>query len=142
MREFAAADDGRINDDMKIEHLALWSPDIERLRAFYCAHFGCTAGPRYENPRKGFASYFLSFPEGARLELMQRTAIEPRPEAETHGLAHFAVSVGGEAEVRALTERLRALGVTVRGEPRWTGDGYYESVIEDPDGNLIEITLS
>lgn len=126
---------------MRIEHLALWSPDIEALRAFYCAHFGCVAGARYENRATGFASYFLRFPEGARLELMQRTVLGHRAAAETCGLAHFAVSVGSEGAVRTCTDQLRAAGVPVRSEPRWTGDGYFESVVVDPDGNLIEITI-
>ncbi len=126
---------------MKIEHVALWTPDIERLRAFYTTHFGAVAGPRYENRTKGFASYFLSLGDGARLELMQRTDVGPGSRAEVHGFAHVALSVGSEAEVRATTERLRAAGVAVLGEPRWTGDGYYESVVADPDGNRIEVTI-
>ena len=29
----------------------------------------------------------------------------------------------------------------IEGEPRTTGDGYYESVVLDPEGNRIEITV-
>ena len=123
-----------------VEHVALWSQDIERLCEFYCRHFGCIAGPRYENRAKGFSSYFLRFASGARLELMQQTGVTLRSDWLASGPTHFAISVGSEAEVRALTERLRRQGVKVAGEPRRTGDGYYESVIEDPDGNPVELT--
>lgn len=126
---------------MKIEHLALWTTDIETLRAFYSRHFGCSAGSRYENPAKAFASYFLSFPDGARLEIMQRPDVSDEPGQPRLGYAHFALSTGSEKEVRLITEGLRAQGVSVIGEPRWTGDGYFESVVADPDGNLIEITI-
>lgn len=129
---------------MKIEHLALWTPDLERVRAFYATWFGAEAGAPYHNPRSGFSSYFLRFADGARLELMQRPDVAPRsegPERETHGLAHLAIALGSEAAVSALTERMRAAGVTVLSAPRRTGDGYYESVVLDPDGNRLELTV-
>lgn len=126
---------------MRIEHLAIWSPDIEVLREFYCRHFGCVAGPRYDNASKGFRSYFLRFGDGARIEIMQKTGIAERGRELTHGLTHFAVSVGSEEAVGTLTSTLKANGVPVASEPRWTGDGYFESVVTDPDGNLIEITI-
>jgi len=126
---------------MRLEHIAIWSNDIEALRHFYAVHFGCTHGPRYENPAKGFSSYFLSFAGGARLELMQKRGLADRGADPGVGLAHFAVSVGSESEVRAMTETLRQAGVKVVGEPRWTGDGYFESIVLDPDGNAVEITL-
>ncbi|HEY9249425.1 MAG TPA: VOC family protein, partial [Rariglobus sp.] len=88
-----------------------------------------------------FHSYFLSFGEGARLEIMQKPGVEEAGRGPACGLAHFAVSVGSEERVRSMTENLRVQGVRVSGEPRRTGDGYFESVVLDPDGNLIEITL-
>jgi lactoylglutathione lyase len=128
---------------MKLEHAALWTPDLERSRRFYEGHFGGRAGPRYRNPRTGFSSYFLSFGDGSRLELMHRPDIAPRrdgPQDPALGLAHLAFQAGSRAEVQALTQRLRGDGCAVVGEPRLTGDGYYESVVLDPDGNRIEIT--
>lgn len=128
---------------MRIEHLAVWSEDIERLRAFYETYFAARAGEKYTNPKTGFQSYFLSFADGPRLEIMQGPDVLPAgPGAQNRatGLAHFAVAVGSEAAVDALTERLTAAGFTVAGAPRRTGDGYYESVILDPDQNKVEIT--
>ena len=123
---------------MRIEHVALWTADLERSRAFYEA-LGARSGERYSNPRTGFSSYFLSFEGGARLELMQGAGVGPRPAGDSLGYAHFALCVGGAAAVDELTERLRSEGVPVASEPRTTGDGYYESVVLDPDGNRVEL---
>lgn len=126
---------------MKIEHIALWTRDLERSRQFYVTYFGATANQKYHNPKKQFQSYFLSFDDGARLEIMQKTGIDrPLPESVI-GWAHMAVSVGSPEAVDALTDRLRTDGYTIAGEPRTTGDGYYESIVLDPDGNPIEITV-
>lgn len=127
---------------MRISHIAVWTQDIERLKEFYERHFGAKAGPRYVNPGRRFESYFLSFESGARLEIMQMPSVSRRQDigAPPQGYAHLAVSVGSEAEVDHLTDRLRAGGCDVLSNPRRTGDGYYESVVADPDGNPIEIT--
>ena len=128
---------------MRIEHIAIWTTNLERLRTFYESYFGATANQKYVNPRKGFSSYFLTFSSGARLELMQRAdiqAIEKGPEEEVLGYAHFAMEVGDEAAVNKLTQRFVDDGIPLLDGPRYTGDGYYESVILDPDGNRIEIT--
>ena len=127
---------------MTIEHLALWTPDLERAKQFYTIYFGAAAGERYHNPAKEFTSYFLRFATGPRLELMHRPALGPGAgAAPAAGYAHLAFATGSPAAVRALTERLRAAGHPVLGEPRTTGDGYYESVVADPDGNPVEITV-
>lgn len=129
---------------MKIEHLALWVQDLEKMKTFYETYFQATGNSLYHNTTKDFRSYFLEFEaSSARIELMHKPAIKPAedPRGLQEGLAHFAVSVGSRAEVDALTERLRMDGHTIYGEPRTTGDGYYESVVLDPEGNLIEITI-
>ena len=110
---------------MKIEHLALWTRDLETLREFYLAHFNCSCGPKYSNPKTGFSSYFLTFDNGgARLELMQHPGLTPgNPDKPSGGYAHFALSLGSEERVRTITTALRQKGVTVRSEPRRTGDG-------------------
>ena len=126
-----------------IEHVAIWTDDLERLRAFYERYFGGVAGDRYENESTGFRSYFLELDGGARLELMQMPAVAERP-AGNHqrlGLAHIAFALGSEQAVDELTERLRSDGYPILDGPRRTGDGYYESVVADPDGNRIELTV-
>ena len=128
----------------RIAHVALWTRDVERIRDFYVRHFGARAGEPYRNPARGFDSCFLEFEGGARLEIMRTTQLElaeARPGAQRHGLTHIAVSVGSEARVDSLTGELRAAGFPVVDGPRRTGDGYYESVVLDPDGNRIEITV-
>lgn len=125
---------------MRVEHFAIWVNDLERMRAFYETYFLAKSNERYHNPKKNFQSYFLTFEDGCRLELMQKPEIPQRlQEGETIGLTHFAMSVGSEEKVDWLTEKLRADGYRVAGEPRWTGDGYYESVVLDPEGNRVEI---
>jgi len=128
---------------MKIDHLALWTFDLERSRIFYEKYFDAKAGDKYFNPKKDFESYFLSFKDGCRLEIMQMPGVIPldRRGVQHIGLIHFAVSVGDKTAVDTLTEELRTDGYEVVGEPRMTGDGYYESVVLDPDGNRIEITI-
>lgn len=127
---------------ISIDHIAVWAEDIEGMRGFYMKYFGIGSSERYVNEKKGFTSYFLSFGEGrTRIELM--TLVEglrmPESRQRVMGLAHFAVSVGGKEAVDALTERLRGDGYTIEGEPRTTGDGCYESVVLDPEGNFVEI---
>lgn len=127
---------------MKIEHIAIWVKDLEKMRAFYCSYFGAASNKKYINNKKGFSSYFLSFEEGCRLELMHREDIsDPIDNSkEIFGLIHFSISTGSRQAVDQLTEQLRSDGFKVVGEARITGDGYYESVIADPEGNLVEIT--
>ena len=55
-------------------------------------------------------------------------------------MEHIAISAGSRENVDKLTEEIRSRGFRVHGEPRTTGDGYYESVVLDPEGNLVEIT--
>lgn len=129
---------------IRIEHLAIWVKDLEKMKAFYEQYFGAVAGEKYINPHKRFSSYFLQFGEGCRLELMHRPDIPSNRndvDAQHTGLIHFAISVGSEEAVDRLTERLRKDGYAVVGEPRRTGDGYYESVVLDPESNRIEITV-
>jgi lactoylglutathione lyase len=121
---------------LRIEHVALWTGRLERLRAFYETYLGATAGAKYTNPGRGFESYFLSFASGARLELMRQAGREAAP-----GHGHVAFALGAKQAVDKLTARLAADGYRVVDGPRWTGDGYYEAVALDPDGNRVELTV-
>ena len=125
---------------MRIEHVALWVRDIDGVAAFYARYFQARIGARYENPRKGFQSRFLEFGSGARIEVMARSDVTAQRAGETLGFAHVAISVGDEAAVDALAARFRAEGVALLDGPRRTGDGYYECVVADPEGNRVEVT--
>ncbi|HAJ34314.1 MAG TPA: glyoxalase [Chloroflexi bacterium] len=128
---------------MHLEHAAIWTPDLERLKTFYVKHFGATPSARYVNEKRGFASYFLSFDSGTRLEIMTIVGLSAASAAAAPvaGYAHLAFALGSTARVDGMTAELAAAGCTVLSAPRWTGDGYYESVVLDPDGNQIELTV-
>ncbi len=127
---------------MKIEHVALWTQNLEGMRDFYVEFFGGKSNEKYINPKKGFESYFITFNSGARLEIMRQAAIPANRndvDEQYIGLIHVAMSVGSRAGVDELTNELRAAGYRVVSEARETGDGYYESCVLDPDGNRVEI---
>jgi len=128
---------------MKIEHVAIWAVDLEALRAFYEKYFDARSNAKYQNERRRFTSYFLTFPGGGRLELMHQPDIQritdPASSEEFVGYAHLGVEVGSRAAVDALTKRLQGDGFRLLDGPRLTGDGYYESMVADPEGNRIVI---
>ena len=130
---------------MKIEHIAIWTAQLEKLKTFYEIYFAARASSKYVNEKKHFESYFLTFPSGeTRLEIMSLPSIKEFPvdkETPYTGYAHLAVSVNSKEKVDYLTTRLKGDGYTIIDGPRFTGDGYYESVILDPDGNRVEITI-
>lgn len=116
-----------------LDHVAAWVVDLERARAFYERWFAASAGPMYSSPKRDFKSYFMSLSSGARIELMASTGEAARP-------AHVAVSVGSREAVDRLVKEMEAVGVRIVSAPRVTGDGYYEAVVADSEGNLLEIT--
>ena len=129
---------------MRIEHIAIWVHDLEVMKSFYSKYFQGKPGKKYHNPIKNFTSYFLSFEGGCRLELMNKPGIETAGGSslkEVIGITHLAIGVGSNSQVNTLTNNLRKDGYIIIGEPRTTGDGYYESVVLDPEGNRIEITV-
>jgi lactoylglutathione lyase len=128
---------------MKIEHLGLWVQDLELMRSFYLKYFDTSSGEKYVNQKTQFQAYFILFGDGrTRLELMKRPDIvsDDSKRGFNMGIAHFAISVGGKDKVNELTERIRNDNFTIFSEPRTTGDGYYETVVLDPEGNLLEIS--
>lgn len=128
---------------MRIEHIALWASNLEALKDFYIKYFNATANNGYHNVQKDFRSYFLTFDGGARLEIMNAPGLQALddPAQQYFGCCHLAMDVGSKDDVIQLTERLRADGHPVVSEPRTTGDGYFESVVLDPEGNRIEIVM-
>ncbi|MDD7769958.1 VOC family protein [Suipraeoptans intestinalis] len=126
---------------MRIEHIAMYVSDLERAKDFFVKYLGGHANAGYHNKTTDFRSYFITFEEGARLELMQKPKMWDleKPLART-GYAHLAFSVGSKEGVDALTARLQQEGFQVISGPRTTGDGYYESCIVAIEGNQIEIT--
>lgn len=130
---------------MRIDHIAIWTDDLEAMKDFYVKYFHGQANQKYINPKKRFASYFISYQSGTRLELMSKEGIQDNrnnPEKQYKGLTHFAFDVGDQAAVDSLTEKIRLASYSVIDGPRKTGDGYYESTVLDPEGNLVEITCS
>ena len=119
---------------MKIEHIALYVNDLEEARNFFLKYLGAASSDGYHNPKTNFRSYFLSFDDGARLEIMNKPGMSDLPKDFTRtGYAHIAFSVGSRKKVDALTAKLKDAG--------YEGDGYYESCIVAVEGNQIEITV-
>lgn len=127
---------------MHIEHIAMYVNDLEKTRNFFVKYFGAVSNEGYHNKTTDFRSYFLSFEDGARLEIMQKAQMQDEVKALTRtGYIHIAFSVGSKEAVEVLTERMRMDGFEAISGPRTTGDGYYESCIIGIEGNQIEITI-
>ncbi len=126
---------------MKIEHIAMYVNDLEKVKTFFIKYFSAKSNDIYYNSKTGFRSYFLSFDNGARLEIMNKPNVKNvNNSTETTGYTHIAFSVGSKKKVDDLTSALKTDGYEVISGPRTTGDGYYESCIIAIEGNLIELT--
>jgi len=126
---------------MRIEHIAIWVKDLEKIKSFYEKYFGVTPSELYHNQKTGFKSYFLTFDDGARIEIMSKSDINKEKQENTFGYAHLSISLGSKEKVDEYTETFRKDGYKIISKPRITGDGYYESVILDTENNLIELTI-
>ena len=127
---------------MKIEHIAMYVNDLEKARDFFVKYFGASTNDGYHNPKTDFKSYFLTFDDGARLEIMNKPVMEDSYKTLNRtGFIHIAFSVGSKEKVDELTEQLKIDGYEVISGPRTTGDGYYESCIICIEDNQIEITV-
>lgn len=129
---------------MTLEHVAIWTNDLEKLKEYYVRYFGGTSNAKYRNEAKQFESYFLTFASGARLELMSMPGIPPNANdtvtQQHRGIIHLAFGVNSRAEVDAKAAELRAAGFPILSGPRVTGDGYYEFETLDPENNRLEVT--
>lgn len=127
---------------MRIEHIAMNVKNLEMTKDFFITYFGAVANTGYYNPGTGFRSYFLTFDDGARLEIMNRPDLQDMEKGSARtGYIHIAFSAGSKERVNEMTDILKRDGYTVSSSPRTTGDGYYESCIIDMEGNQIEITV-
>ena len=127
---------------MRIEHVAMYVNDLEAARDFFIKYLGASSNDGYHNQKTGFRSYFLSFSDGARLEIMNKPQMDDAEKTLARtGLIHIAFSVGSTERVDELTEELKRDGYEVVSGPRTTGDGYYESCVIGIEGNQIEITV-
>jgi len=128
-------------NSMKIAHVALFVKDLEAVKEYYVRYFDAIPNGKYRNEITGLQTYFLKLDGGASVEIMSRPGVpEGNREMEQTGLSHIAFCAGSREAVDSLTERMEADGFRVVSRPRVTGDGYYESVVLDPEGNRIEIT--
>lgn len=127
---------------MKIEHIALYVNDLEKAKDFFVTYFDACSNEGYHNPTTDFYSYFLSFSDGSRLELMTKPDLTDSGDfLNRFGYAHIAFSVGSMEAVDSITHQLAEGGYRVISGPRTTGDGYYESCVIGFEGNLIEVTI-
>ncbi|MBO4471157.1 MAG: VOC family protein [Clostridia bacterium] len=127
---------------MRIDHTAIFVNDLENARDFFVKYLGGISNNGYHNGKTGFRSFFISFDDGSRLEIMNKPGIaDPSKESEKTGYSHIAFSVGSKEKVNELTAQMKADGYKVLSGPRTTGDGYYESCIVAVEDNLIELTV-
>jgi lactoylglutathione lyase len=131
---------------MKIEHIAIWTNDLEKLKDYYVKFFGGKSNEKYRNPNTLFESYFISFESGCRLEIMTIPNIIEKEKCEkianNEGITHFAFEVGTKLDVDLKAKELETAGFPILKGPRMTGDGYYEFETVDIDGNKIEVLAS
>lgn len=127
---------------MQIEHIAMYVNDLEKTRDFFIKYFNAKSNEGYHNQTTDFRSYFLSFDDGARLEIMNRPDMEDtEKQLARTGYIHLAFSLGSKEAVDELTAKLKEDGYELVSGPRTTGDGYYESCVIGIEGNMIEITV-
>lgn len=127
---------------MKIEHAAAYVHDLEKVKSFFETYLGAKSNQRYHNPKTNFQSYFLTFSDGARLEIMTKPNLtDNNPSISQFGFSHLAFSLGSKEAVDELTEKLVSAGYDLISGPRITGDGYYESALVVVEGLQIELTL-
>lgn len=125
---------------LKVHHIAIYTPDLERLRKFYCNYFNAKSNELYHNEETDLMTYFLTFDDGSKIEIMTKPELSMiNNKFDYFGFSHIAMAMESKKRVDEITEKIKNDGYELKSEPRITGDGYYESCILDPDGNKIEI---
>lgn len=129
---------------MTIDHVAIWTTHLEKLKNYYVKYFNGWANEKYTNSEKHFESYFVTFDSGTRLELMQMPGI-PENLNDTilkqhQGIIHLAFGLENIDLVNEKLNELEKAGFKILRGPRKTGDGYYEFETLDPDNNRIEVS--
>jgi lactoylglutathione lyase len=128
---------------MRLRHVGIWTQDLEEALMYYVTYFRCSHGEKYVNPSSGFESYFLFFDDSSSIELMKAGNVRipgANSDEERLGLSHLAISLGSKEAVTDLANTLKADGYKIVKGPHMTGDGYFEAVTLDPEGNRIELT--
>jgi lactoylglutathione lyase len=129
---------------MVIDHVAIWTTQLEQLKDFYIKYFNGRANDKYINKEKQFESYFVRFESGTRLELMQMPGIpenlNDRAGKQHQGIIHLSFGVESMDDVRNKAEQMEKDGFKILRGPRKTGDGYFEFETLDPDNNRIEVS--
>jgi lactoylglutathione lyase len=129
---------------MVIDHVAIWTTQLEKLKDYYVKYFNGLPGKKYFNPKRFFESYFVSFDSGTRLEIMQMPGIPENlndtVERQYLGIIHLSFGVENMGRVNEKYDQLVKDGYRILREPRRTGDGYWEFETLDPDNNRIEVS--
>lgn len=129
---------------MTLEHVAIWTENLEQLKDYYTNYFEGKSNEKYSNSNTQFQSYFISFKSGTRLEIMTKPNIPDNRndtiKTQHKGIIHLAFGVDTKKEVEEKAKQLEADGFKILSGPRKTGDGYYEFETLDPDNNRIEVT--
>jgi lactoylglutathione lyase len=129
---------------MTLEHVAIWTDNLEELKEYYTKYFGGISNEKYTNEKNQFQSYFLTFKSGARLEIMKMPNIPSNANdtiiKQHKGIIHLAFGVDTMKEVESKAKELQVDGFKILSGPRLTGDGYFEFETLDPDNNRLEVT--
>ena len=126
----------------QIEHIALATSDVERLSDFY-QQLGAAASPASTDSDTGLQSRVLDFC-GVRLELIEPagSCVCATGNGRLPELMHLGFALGSADAVDELSRIIATAGHRVLQPPRRTGDpGRYESVVLDPDGNRLKLTV-
>ena len=128
---------------MIIDHVAIWTTQLEKLKDFYVKYFNGQANEKYLNKERHFESYFVAFDSGTRLELMQMPGILQNlndPVGKQYqGIIHLSFGMENMDMVDEKLIELTQDGFKILRGPRKTGDGYWEFETLDPDNNRIEV---